>query len=61
MKLEKKSDLNEIKRSKNKSNEQWVLYNIDMLCKARNTVTNFFGDYSLMVSEAKYKTINALI
>ena len=34
-----------------------TLYNIEMLCKARNSVIGFFEDYSSMVSEAKLKTI----
>ena len=41
-------------RSKEQKN---TLYNIEMLCKARNSVIGFFEDYSSMVSEAKLKTI----
>ena len=32
-----------------------VLYNIEMLHKARNSVIEFFDDYSSMISEAKLK------
>ena len=50
-----KSFLGEIKKG-NKSNEQKnTLYNIEMLYKARNEATEFCDDYSLMMSETKYK------
>ena len=32
-----------------------TLYNIEMLCKARNSVIEFFDDYSLTVFKAKRK------
>ena len=35
-----------------------MLYNIEMLYKARNEVIKFYDDYSLMVSEAKNKAKN---
>ena len=55
---EYKSDLNEIKRGKSKSNEQKSsLYNIETLCKPQNIVIKIFDDNFLMISEAKYKTI----
>ena len=38
-----------MKRPKN------VLYNIEMPYKARNSVIEFFDDYSSMISEAKLK------
>ena len=40
------------KKSKNQKN---VLYNIDMLYKARNEAIKFDDDYSSMMSEAKTK------
>ena len=40
------------KRSKEQKN---TLYNIEMLCKARKEIIQFFDDYSSMVSEAKKK------
>ena len=50
-----KSFLGEIKKG-NKSNEQKnTLYNIEMLYKARNEAIEFYDDYSLMMSETKYK------
>ena len=53
-----KSCLNEIKRGKNKSNEQKsVLYNIETLYKSRKSVIKFFDDYFLMISGSKYKAI----
>ena len=55
-----KSDLNEIKKGNKKhgSKEQKTsLYNIEMLCKARNSVINFLDDYSSMVSEANLKPL----
>ena len=56
---EYKSKLNDIKKGKpeNRSKVQrGVLYNIEMLYRARNSVIKFFHDYSLMVSEAKHKS-----
>ena len=35
-----------------------MLYNIEMLYKARNEVIKFYDDYSLMVSEAKNEAKN---
>ena len=32
-----------------------MIYNIDMLNKARNETIKFFGDYSLTISDAKNK------
>ena len=32
-----------------------TLYNIEMLYKARNKTIKFYDDYSLMMSEAKYR------
>ena len=32
-----------------------TLYNIEMLYKARNEAITFYDDYSLMMSEAKYR------
>ena len=50
-----KSYLGKIKKE-NKSKEQKnTLYNIEMLCEARKKAINFYDDYSLMMSEAKYR------
>ena len=50
-----KSNLGEIKKGPKKLQEQKInaLYNIEMLCKARNEAIKFYDEYSLMVSEAK--------
>ena len=32
-----------------------TLYNIEMLCKARNEAIKFYDDYSSMMFEAKYR------
>ena len=49
--------LGEIKRGSKKSKEQKnILYNIQMLYKARNEAIKFYDDYSLMMSEAKTKS-----
>ena len=32
-----------------------ILYNIEMLYKARNEAIKFYGNYSSMMSEAKYR------
>ena len=54
-----RSNLSKIKKGSKKSKTQKdTLYNIEMLCKARKEVINFFDDYSLMVSEAKTKAKN---
>ena len=53
-----KSYLGEIKKgnSKRKSKDQKnILHNIEMLYKARKEAIKFYIDYSLMMSEAKYK------
>ena len=34
------------------------MYNIEILCKVRNSVIEFFDDYSSMTSEAKLKASN---
>ena len=34
------------------------MYNIEILCKVRNSVIEFFDDYSSMMSEAKLKASN---
>ena len=55
-----KSNLSEVKKGNKKHRskvQKNTLYNIEMLCKARNSVIGFFEDYSSMVSEAKLKTI----
>ena len=50
--------MNEIKKDKNNSKEhKCTLCNIETLYIARNTVTKSFDNYSSMVSEAQYKTI----
>ena len=52
---ESKTYLEKIKKG-NKSKEQKnTLYNIEMLYKARKEATEFYDDYSLMMSEAKVK------
>ena len=44
------------KKKGNKPKEQKnTLYNIEILYKARKKAINFYDDYSLMMSEAKYK------
>ena len=56
-------DPNEAKRgnTKHKSKKQKnALYNIDILCKAREEVIKFFDDYSSMVSGAKNRTTKRL-
>ena len=45
----KKKQKTLIKRPKNK------LYNNEMLYKARNNVTEFFDDYSSMITDSKLK------
>ena len=53
-----KSYLGEIKnqKSQKKSKEQKnILYNIEMLYKARNEAINFYDDYSIIMFEAKVK------
>ena len=54
-----KSNLKEISRHINKSEEQKVtLENIKLLYESRQSVIKLFNDYSLIASEAKYKTIH---
>ena len=55
-----KTCLGEIKKGnkKHRSKEQKIiLYNIEMLYKARSETIKFHDDYSLMMSEAKTKSI----
>ena len=52
-----KSNLNEITRGTNKSEEQKsALENIKLLYESREVVIKLFSDYSSIISEAKYKT-----
>ena len=52
-------NLGEIKKGGRKSKEQKnMIYSIEMLYKARKEATDFFDDYSLMVSDAKNKAKN---
>ena len=56
-----KLNLSEIKKGnkKHRSKEQKnTLYNIEMYFKARNSVIEFFDDYSSMVSKTKLKATN---
>ena len=46
---QKRKQQTQMKKTRN------VLYNIEMLHKARNSVIEFFDDYSSMISEAKLK------
>ena len=56
-----KSNLGKIKKEPKKSQEQKnVLYNIEMLYKARNEAIKSYDDYSLMVSEAKNQAKNQI-
>ena len=52
-----KSNLSKVKRAhRGRTKEQKnILYNIEMLYKARNEATKFYDDYSSMVSGAKNK------
>ena len=53
----KKSDLNEIVRGSNKSEEQKiVIRNTKTLYESQEKVIKLFNDYSKIISEAKYKT-----
>ena len=45
----------ETKNKDQKSKKKKTLYNIEMLYKEKNSVFEFFDDYSLIVSEAKLK------
>ena len=52
-----KSNLNELSRGRNKSEEQKLaLKNIILLYKSREAVIKLFNGYSSIVSETKYKT-----
>ena len=52
-----KSNLNELSRGRNKSEEQKLaLKNIILLYKSRKAVIKLFNGYSSIVSETKYKT-----
>ena len=54
-----KSNLNEISRVTNKSEEQKMrLKKIKLLYESREAVVKLFNDYSSIVSEVKYKTIH---
>ena len=46
---QKRKQQTQMKKTRN------VSYNIEMLHKARNSVIEFFDDYSSMISEAKLK------
>ena len=46
---QKRKQQTQMKKTRN------VLYNIEMLHKARNSVIEFFDDYSSKISEAKLK------
>ena len=55
-----KSYLREIKKGNNKRKSQEqkdTLYNIEILCKARNEAIKFYDGYSLIMSEAKIKVV----
>ena len=55
IKKEFKSDLNSIARGKCKSQEQEsTLRKVRMLYEPRESVINFFDDYSTIVSQAKH-------
>ena len=54
-----KSNLNEISRRRNKSEEQKIAFeNIKLLCESREAVIKLFNNYSSIISEAKCKTIH---
>ena len=54
-----KSNLNEISRARNKSEEQKsAIENIKLLYEAREAFIKLFKDYSSIISEVKYKTIH---
>ena len=52
-----KSNLNEISRGRNKSEEQKMII-IKLLYELRQVVIKLFNDYSSIVCEAKYKKIH---
>ena len=41
-----------------KKEQKCALYNVDMFYQARNSVIDFFDDYTSMISVAKYKAIH---
>ena len=54
-----KSNLNEISRARNKSEEEKsAIENIKLLYEAREAFIKLFKDYSSIISEVKYKTIH---
>ena len=54
-----KSNLNEISRRRNKSEEQKIVFeNIKLLYESREAVIKLFNDYSSIISEVKYKIIH---
>ena len=54
-----KSNLNEISRARNKSEEQKsAIENIKLLYEAREAFIKLCKDYSSIISEVKYKTIH---
>ena len=54
-----KSNLNEISRARNKSEEQKsAIENIKLLYEAREAFIKLFKDYSSIISEVKYKAIH---
>ena len=58
-----KSYLGEIKRGNKKHRskvQKNTLYNIEMLYKARKKAIKFYDDYSLMMSEAKYRATKGI-
>ena len=58
-----KSYLGEIKNGNKKHRskvQKNTLYNIEMLYKARKEAITFYDDYSLAMSEAKYRTTKGI-
>ena len=50
-----KSDLNEIKKERHKSNVQKnALYNIETFCSPQNSVVKLFNDYSTIAYDVKH-------
>ena len=59
---EYKSDLNQIKRGRNKWKEQKsTLYNIKTSDKAQNTIIKFFDDYSTILYEGRCKGTHGVV
>ena len=50
-----KSFLGKIRKGNKSKERKNTLYNIEMLYEARNEAIKFYDDYSLIMSEAKYK------